>query len=107
MRPVILLGVGIEAEKLFQLLIGAFRLSVSSGVKCHRGILFDAEHLTYFDGKAAHKPGVSVVDKCFGESYAFKHIFQVEFGDSFRCDCFVAWYEDDCFGAVVVRDCEY
>ena len=71
-----------------------------------RGILFDAKGLAHFDHKAAHESGVSVMDKGFWESYMFEHMFQVEFSNSFCCNCFVAQDEDNCFGAVVVGDGE-
>ena len=75
MRPVVLLGVGVEAEELFQLLVGTFRLSIGPGVKCRRGVLLDAKRLAHFDGETAHESGVSVVDECFGEPYTFKDMF--------------------------------
>ena len=67
----------------------------------------DTEHLTHFDGKATHELGISVMNECFRESHTFEHVFQVEFGDSLGCNHIIAWYEDDCFSAVMVRDCEY
>ena len=60
-----------------------------------------------FRSKATHKSGVLVMDKCFGEPYTFEHVFQVEFGNSTGRDRFIAWYKDDRFGTVVVRDREY
>ena len=107
MRPIVLFGVSVEAEELFQLLIGTFRLSIGSGVKCHRGVLFDAKRLTYFGGEATHEPGISVVNKSFREPHTFEHVFQVELGDSFSCYCFVARHEDDCLSTVVVGNREY
>ena len=92
MRPVVLLGVGVEAKELLQFLICTFRLPVGPGVKHRRGVLFDTECLADFDGKTAHESGVSVVDNCSGESYTFEDVFQVEFSDSLSCDCFNAWY---------------
>ena len=74
----------------------------------HRGgILFDAECLAHFDGEAAHESGISVMDECFREPHMFKHMLQVEFGDSFSHNCFITWYEDNHFSAVMVHDCEY
>ena len=67
----------------------------------------NARRLAHFDGEAAHESGISVMDKRFRESHMFEHVLQVEFGDSLGCDCFVAWYEDDCFSAVVIHDREY
>ena len=94
-------------EELFQLLVGSFRLPVGPRVEGCGGVLSDAKRLTHFDGETTHESGVSVMDEHFGEPYTFEHMFQVEFGNSFGCDCFVAWYEDDCFSTVMVRNCEY
>ena len=74
-------------------------------MKHGRGILSDAEHLTHFYSEVAHKLGVSVMDEHFGESYTFEHVLQVQFSDSFCCDRFIAWYEYNGFGAIVVSDC--
>ena len=69
--------------------------------------MFDAKGLAHFHCKVTHETGVSVMDEDVGESYAFEHMFQIEFSDSLSCDRFVTWYEDDCFGAIVIRDREY
>ena len=75
MRPVVLLGIGVEVEELLQLLICTFRLSVGPGVKCRGGVLLDAKRLAHFDGETTHELSVSVVDECFGESYTFEDVF--------------------------------
>ena len=72
-----------------------------------RSVLSNAKRLTYFGGEATHEPSVSVMNRGFRESHTFEHVFQVEFGDSFSRYCFVARYEDDCLGTVVVGNCEY
>ena len=68
------------------------------------GVLRDAKRLAHFDHKATHKAGVSIVNDYLGESHALKHMFQIEFGDSFCCYRFVARNEDNRFGTIVVRD---
>ena len=94
-------------EELLQFLIGAFRLSIGPGVKHRGGVLSDAKRLTHFGGEAAHESGISVMNERFRKSYTFEYMFQIKFGDSFGCYRFVAGYEDDCLGTVVVCDCEY
>ena len=83
MHPVVLLGVSIELEELFQFLIGSFCLAISPWVECSGGILFDAKGLAHLGCKAAHELGISVVDEYLRESHAFEHVFQVKFGNSF------------------------
>ena len=76
-------------------------------MKCCRGILFNAECSTHLDCETAHEAGVPVVNEGFGESYTFKHVFQIQFGNSFSRYRFVAWDKDYHFCAVVVRNHEY
>src|SRR6266436_1608235 len=100
--PVGLCSVSEYPEVLFQPLVGSFGLSVHLGVIGGTDVLFNVQVSAEFPHGGGRESGVSVGDDFPGEAVMGKHVFAIEFGDSYGVDRFFAWDEYGSFRTVVV-----